>query len=215
MNKKLWIINVIINSIIIVLTIIAVVVMFNGEDGTLTAARWVAFKYFTVQSNIFMAVTSAISLYFLFKKKDHPTWLSILKLVSTTSVGLTFTTVMIYLAPLMGIWLVFQGANLYMHLITPVLAMILYALFEPKNQFCFKHVFFGLIPVVIYGLMYLTLVAVFNDYGNIEGYDWYAFGTYGLGVGIAVLFGLFIINFGISVGMYFLYQKTKIKSLHD
>ena len=216
MNKKLWLTNIIVNSLIAALTIVGVFLMFFGDDGALSSARWEAFKYFTVQSNLFAAASAVISLVYLFKKnKEYPSWLTIFKLTSTVSVAITFFVVIIYLGPIYSYPLLYRNANLFFHAIVPALAMLQFALIEPKAKFSFKLNLFSLLPVSVYGTFYLINVAARNDYGNYKGADWYAFGTYGLGIGILCLLILIAFSFVISIGLYFLHQKTTIKKLHQ
>ena len=208
-NKNL---NLFFNFLIVVLVVISVYVMATSSDGILTGSKFKALKYFTVQSNIFSGVSACISLiYLIFKKDKYPTWVVILKLISTTCLTLTFLTVLGYLAPLMGIWLVFQGANLYMHLIIPVTAILVFIFIEPSVELKFKWNLFSIIPSGTYGIFYIVCVSAFNDFGNIDGWDWYAFGTYGVGIGLVMLFGLNLVAFGSSVGVYALYKKARSK----
>ena len=213
LNKLL---NIILNFIIVTLTIIAVVMMFNSSNGVLSSGGWELFKYFTVQSNVFMAITSIVSLMYLFRKDDrYPSWVVGFKLVGTTAVGITFFTVMLYLGPIMGYLFLLQDANLILHLLTPVIALAGYIILEPKRELFFRINFISLMPVTIYGIGYLINVAVNNDYGNVKGSDWYAFGTYGLGIGFVSLFGIILLGFLISLGLYFPYKKLIINKLHQ
>ena len=216
MNRKLWLINITVNSLICILTIIGVFLMFFGNDGALASSKWEAFKYFTVQSNLFAGATSVISLVYLFnKEKEYPSWLTILKLTSTVSVAITFFTVIIYLGPIYGYPFLYKSANLFFHAIVPALAMLQFALIEPKAKLSFKLNCFSLLPVSVYGTFYLINVAIRNDYGNYKGADWYAFGTYGLGIGILCLVILIAISFVVSICLFFIQQKTKIKKLFE
>lgn len=211
-TKKL---NLFFDLLIVFFVIISVYTMLNGNDSVLSSSKASAFKYFTVQSNVFMGITASISLYYLlFKKDKYPTWIVVLKLVAVTCLTVTFLTVLFYLAPLMGLFLVFEGANLYMHLIIPVLSIICFVLLEPKVDYKFKWNFYSIIPSGTYGIIYLINISVFNDFGNVQGWDWYAFGTFGIGIGFVMLFGLNLIGFGSSVLISKLYKKIVIKSLH-
>ena len=210
MNTRKKYVNLFIDFLLVVLVLIAVYAMFTTSDGVIKGSKLKGFKYFTVQSNIFMGISAFISLfYLLFKKDKYPTWIVVLKLVSTTCLTLTFLTVLGYLAPLMGILNVFLGANLYMHLIIPVISIISFIFIEPKVELKFKWNFFSIIPSGTYGTIYIILVSSFNDFGNIDGWDWYAFGTYGVGIGLVMLFGLNLVGFGASFGMYWLYKKIR------
>ena len=217
MSKKNWTINVVVNSLIIALTIVAILLMFFGDPGVLASTRWDAFKYFTTQSNLFVAITSVISLiYLLFKKdKPYPTWLTVVKLTSAVSVGVTFTVVFAYLDFVYPIALLFHNANLFLHGIIPVIAMVAFAILEPKAKLNWKLNFHSLFPVSIYGTFYLINVAAKNDYGNYKGADWYAFGTYGPWIGILCLSVILAISLAISFGLYLLHQRTLIKKLHE
>ena len=200
------------NFLLVVLVVISVYAMFTTSDGIITGSKLKGLRYFTVQSNIFMGICAFISLiYLIFKKDKYPTWVVILKLISTTCLTLTFLTVLAYLAPLMGINMVFLGANLYMHLFIPVISIFIFIFIEPKVDLKFKWNLFSVIPSGTYGIIYIICVSAFNDFGNVNGWDWYAFGTLGVGIGLVMLFGLNLVAFGSSVGMYALYKKVRAK----
>ena len=212
MNTRKRYLNLFFNFLIVVLVLISIYLMITTSDGIIKGSKLKALKYFTVQSNIFMGISAFISLfYLLFKKDKYPTWVTILKLISTTCLTLTFLTVLAYLAPLMGISMVFLGANLYMHLFIPVVSIFTFIFIEPKVGLKFKWNFFSIIPSGTYGTIYIICLASFNDFGNIDGWDWYAFGTYGLGVGFIMLIGLNLVALGSSIGLYLLYKKVRKK----
>lgn len=212
MNSRKKYLNLFFNFLIVVLVLISIYAMITTSDGFIKGSKLHALKYFTVQSNIFMGISALISLiYLLFKKDNYPTWIVILKLMSTTCLTLTFLTVLGYLAPLMGIDMVFLGANLYMHLIIPVVSIITFIFIEPKVELKFKWNFFSAIPSGTYGIIYISCLIAFNDYGNIEGWDWYAFGSMGLGIGFVMLVGLNIVALGSSIALYALYKKVRKK----
>lgn len=217
LTKKGYIANIVANTIIVLLMITAIIMMFNINVAALSEAnKWANFKYFTVLSNVYMGIASAISLFYLiFKKYNYPNWLITLKLSGTVSVFITFITTMLYLAPLMGFWPVMQGANFIMHLVLPLSALFTYIFFEPKLKTPLWHFIFGMAPVSIYGIIYLINVAVKNDFGNVNGADWYLFGAYGIGPGIGVLAGLIIASFGFTILFKFLHKKIIIKPLFN
>ena len=196
------------NFLLVVLVAISIYLMITTSDGIIKGSKLKALKYFTVQSNIFIGIAAAISLFYLLFKNKYPTWLVILKLVATTCLTLTFLTVVGYLAPLMGFFAVFLGANLYMHLFIPVTAILVFIFVEPKEELRFKWNFFSIIPSLTYGIIYIIFLIAFNDFGNVEGWDWYAFGSYGLGIGFLMLVGLNLVAFGSSCLLYFLHKKV-------
>lgn len=81
----------------------------------------------------------------------------------TTSVAITFFTVLFFLGPTMGYAPMFAGINFFMCGSTPVLAMLcsafLIATMTPRLSF--KQGISGFIPAFIYGILYVSL-AVFT-----------------------------------------------------
>ena len=191
--------------------VVAVLIMFFAPqvEGALVASRWEALKFFTVESNILMGISALISIIYIAQNKN-PLWVSILKYISTGAVTLTFITVIVYLTPLVGFLALITGPNLYMHLIIPILSLVHFFIFEPRQEnFKFYNTFLYIIPMGIYGLAYMINVAVSNGYGTVEN-DWYAFGTYGLGIGFLVYFIMLLLTYAMGIGLYFAYKKIKI-----
>ena len=213
MWNKRKIIGVLSNSLIVLLVFIAIVKMVTTKSSILAGAALEGLKYFTVQSNLlegFVALASVI--YFLFfDQKKYPRLLGIMKLVSTTAVGLTFITVITYLTPLIGLARLLEDANLYMHLIIPLLAIIEFIFFEKEKQLIYRHNLYAVAPMFIYGVGYLTNVGIHNAfYGNLM-YDWYGFGMFGPVIGAVMFIVMLIVTFGISNGLYFAYKRVNKK----
>lgn len=192
------------NFIIVAFMVYSVLHMFLApkNNDALVANTIEALKFFTVESNIFVGIAALIS--FIYNKKDlNPKWVSILKYVATGTVTLTFFTVMVYLGPLIGYISLMQGTNLFMHLVTPVYAIFHWFFFEPKNEdLKFKHTFLSIVPSTLYGIVYMTNLAITGGYGTTEN-DWYAFGTFGLGIGMIVFAIMILMMYGLGVLLYF------------
>lgn len=211
MNKKFWTWNVACDEIIFFMTLTALIMIFTSKEAAMLASSgWVFLKYFTVLSNIFVGLCSAISFIHLFIKIDaYPKWLSTLKMVSTTGVFVTFLTVAVYLGPLYGYLEMLKGAKLLLHLLIPVAAIIEFIILIPNKENKFLTTVFGIVPVFLYGIFYLTNIAVNNGYGNVN-YDWYQFGYFGLGIGILMFIIMLAISFGLTVALYYLNRLIKI-----
>ncbi len=216
MDKRFKIFNIVSNALVFLLVTSAIIWIISvtqyGED-QLLASGWEMFKYFTVESNLFMGIASLISLIFILMNK-YPRWLCIIKYIATGTVTLTFLTVMFYLGPTLGMLLMLKDANLFMHLLVPVLAIVQLLLFEPKlNEFKFvKATLLSIIPMSVYGIGYLLNVFINNGYGSSK-YDWYYFGALGPGVGIGMYFLMLLFTYLIGVGLYFGYTKIKLKDV--
>lgn len=137
-----------------------------------------ALQYFTVQSNIFCSFISTICAIWAIVSVE-PLWLLILKFSSTCAVTLTFVTVFCYLGPKKRNWgFLISGPNFWMHLVFPLLAIASLLLRSPLDM-PFAVSLAGLVPVILYGLLYAKKV-VFDPpqkrwedlYGFTQGVDW-------------------------------------------
>ena len=201
------------NALIVLLVVMAVNKMVNTTSTILAGMAVEGLKYFTVLSNIFEGLIALASvIYFLFfDKKKYPRLLGIMKLVSTTAVSLTLITVFVYLTPLLGLALLLQDANFYMHLVIPLLAIIEFIFLEQEKVLIYRHNLYAVIPMLVYGVGYLSNVAAHNAfYGNLM-YDWYGFGMFGPGIGVLMFIMMLAMTFAISNGLYFAY-RARIKA---
>ena len=188
---------------------IASIMMFTGLSFTnhslvLTIRGFAMFKLYTVDSNVLMGIVSSIFIYYLVKNKEIPRWLYSLKLLGTVGVALTFFTVVFYLAPTTkyGFLSMFLNANLFYHLLVPLLSMITFVCFEKTNTLDIKNVSFGMSSMVLYGIYYLANVFIHMENGHVSYlYDWYFFAQGGV-LGCIIVFSIIlVITFLIS---YFL-----------
>lgn len=172
-NKIFNIISMILNITIIVLVSYSVANFFiyAGQRGNPEIPQK-CFMYFTVDSNILVALCSAIILVFnvliLFNKRTTiPKWANIIKLMGTVAVTITLLTVCLYLGPINGFEHQFAGDNLYMHLLCPLFALISFIVFEDcTKKLNWKHSFFVIIPLVAYGIVYLTMVVILHRWDD-------------------------------------------------
>lgn len=213
------------NIIIFALTIVSVIIMFTGftfmhGPTILEARRFDVFKFFTVDSNILMGI---IAIIFAFKEKQLlnkkikkiPVQYYVLKLAGTVGVALTFLTVFLYLARIVdgGVVALLQNSNLFLHLIIPVMSMFTFVLFENSKELKFKHVIYGIIPMTIYAIYYVTNIIIHAENGVVSTvYDWYHFSQGGVQYIIIVLPIMLIFTYVISLVLYFLNKVDLIKS---
>ena len=214
-------ISLILNIIIVIMVIGASIMMFTGfrfmpGKIILESNKLGMFKFFTVDSNLFMGIISLIFAIFEIRLlkgsiNEIPKYMYILKLMATTSVTLTFIVVFAYLGPLVGnIYLMILNSNLFFHLLVPVFSIITFIFFERNNKMSFKYSFYGLIPVIMYGLYYLINVLIHMDNGIVlPEYDFYYFVQNGIWTAIVVVPVMFIISYTISL---ILWGFNRIKS---
>ena len=221
-NKKKYKISIILNCTIVLFVIVASIMMFsgyrfmNGDELVLESSKLGMFKFFTVDSNIFMGIISLIFVIYeikLLNRKinDIPNWLYNLKLMATTGVTLTFFVVLVYLGPLVSsMRLMFMNSNLFFHLFVPVFSIISFILYEKNNKLKLINTFYGLIPVVLYTLFYLFNVLIHIENGIVSTkYDFYWFVQKGMWTSIIVIPLMLIITYCISFILWKLNKNSK------
>ncbi len=195
------------NIMIVIMVAFAAIVMFSGfkfmhgQEPNLTSSGIGMLKYFTVESNIFMGIMALIFSIYETKLlkgqiKEISFRLYILKLMATTSVGLTFLVVFAYLGPISsgGIMSMLQNSNAFFHLLIPVLSMINFAIIEKTDIIKFKHCLLGVVPMLLYSIFYISNILSHIENGKVSPkYDWYWFvqgGLWQMFIVIPLIFGV-------------------------
>lgn len=188
MNNKKIFISLCFNLLIFALVTFATVCMlfkftFMPEAVIYTASSWIAFKFFTVDSNVYAGIISLIIavyqiLYLKNKISSIPSVLWILKFSASVSLTLTFMTTVCFLGPTNehGFFSLFTNSNLFYHCIVPVLYFISFVFYENQEKLSFKHTFTATLPMVIYCIYYTAVIIIKLEDGKVaEGSDWYHF----------------------------------------
>lgn len=164
--------SIILNVSIILFTIYAISYYFTSGNvsDALNVDRTTCFRYFTNLSNIFVALTSIVVLVFNIRctvkdKYFMPEWIMALKFSATVSVTVTFITVVVFLAPAFaskgsGYFYLFKGSMFFLHFFTPLLAIISVIFFERARDFKFRYCLFGILPTVVYSILYFYEVVI-------------------------------------------------------
>ena len=115
------------------------------------------FRYFTCLSNLLCSL-SALAMAAALLLGGAPEWVWLLKYAGTAAVTVTMLTVFLFLAPSVGKdWygvLLKKPSDLFMHLLTPVAALVSFCVFERRGM-AFGQCLWGLLPVALYGPVYL------------------------------------------------------------
>lgn len=210
MKKKL---SLIINIIIFILTVFASFIMFtgikitHGAEPILETTKLGMFKFFTVDSNLFMGI---IALLFIIKNKSITKNMYRLKLMSTTSVTITLLVVLAYLAPISedGLKSMLQNSNMFFHLIIPVLSIINFTIFEKTEKLKMKDTLYGLIPTMIYALFYILNLIIHMENKKVSPiYDWYWFAQNGIIQAIITAITLIITTYIITLILWKLNKR--------
>ena len=188
----------ILNIMIVLFVGIGTKMMFRstGLNAAFSAPGFENFKFFTVLSNEFCGILAGIWLLFKLLRRRFP---AVLKLVSASAVGLTFLIIAAFLGPLYPDLNLYEGGNLYFHLIVPLIAMAEFILMETKAKIPFKYTLVAASLSLVYGMVYL-FNNIINGIGEWpETNDWYGFLNWGYPVGIGIFAGVVLMNWGIAV----------------
>ena len=146
-----------------------------GGDGIMAVMDTRCFRYFTVDSNLLAALASLLLLIAQLRRlrggKSPSRGLLAFKFVGTAAVGVTFFTVFCFLGTLYGYGSMVRGVNLYMHLLTPLLAMLGFCLLETSPALRFPCVFLGVIPTALYGAVYFAMVVPEKRWPDFYGFN--------------------------------------------
>lgn len=218
MNKRQKV-SFVLNCLIFLITVFATVSMiigfeFMGEIKVLSSASFKAFKYFTVDSNVFAGIMALVYMIYLIllskgKIKVMPKWLSYLKLAAATGVTLTMMVTVFFLAPksTTTYFAYFMNSNLFMHLITPLLCIISFIIFEPA-QLSFIESFTGTCPMILYAIYYIPNILLHLDNGKVStNYDWYGFLFAGLNTIWFVIPLILLITWIFAICLWFVNKK--------
>ena len=133
---------------------------YAGRKSFMGGSR--VFMYFTIQSNIAIAIICAIGLFFLFRKKEAGKAWYVIELVGTVSITLTGIVFGFVLAPTIG-----AGAwnlqNTLTHLVVPVAAVIDFFVTGDGAKIRKRNAFFVIIPPLLY--------AIYAGIGYVRGWE--------------------------------------------
>lgn len=120
------------------------------------------FMYFTIQSNIAIAIICAIGAYLLFKDRQISKVWYVVKFVGTVSITLTGVVFGFVLAPTLGA-AAWNIQNTLTHLIVPVVAVIDFFVISSAASVKKINVLYVIIPPILY--------AIYAGVGYVKGWE--------------------------------------------
>ena len=170
------------NGAIAVISVLAwiSVVQGRGDDRNLMAHGLRSLKYYTVLSNLFSGLASALYVVSLLASGGVPApWVLTLKLAGAAVVMVTFLTVVVFLGPTMGWEYLFKAGNLWLHLILPLAAAADVCLFVPVGALPLVATLAPVAFTAAYGVFYLGRVLLHGRERDGVVYDFYGFLKWG------------------------------------
>ena len=179
-----------------------------GEGSVLTARGLGSLRYFTVLSNLLAAAASAAYAACLVRllagaADAVPRGVVLLKYAAAVSVALTFLTVVLFLGPTAkeGFSSMFLGANLWFHLIVPVLAAADFCLLNPDGPLTLADSLAACVPMALYAAYYLGNILVNGLEKNGYSNDWYGYLRGGIPMGAVIALVTWAGTWGVALLM--------------
>ena len=158
-----------------------------------------------------MGVASALNVVYTIRKIrkniDAPTCITRLKLAGASAVTLTLLVVLLFLWPVFHIPGLYSGANLWLHLLIPLMAIASFVL-GAKEPISLKESVFSVIPMLIYGAWYVGNNIIYGIGEWPDTRDWYGFLTWGWGIGILILIAIILMTWGAGLILRFAHNKV-------
>ena len=140
--------SIIINALNVIFEAGALITVFRKAQ-----PKRIAFRYFTILSNIFCGMAS-LALLACEIAGTVPDGIRLWKYSGTCAVAVTFLTVMLFLGPVTKKFReLLSGYNFFLHCLCPLLAIVSYAAFE-NMAYGFHIVIYGMLPVILYAALY-------------------------------------------------------------
>lgn len=153
----------------IVLNFLTAALVLQAVARHLKAHGLVALRYFTLLSNLFCAAACVTVAVMGLMGRLWP-WALVLKFVATVSVMVTLLTVLIFLLPQLGAKFLLTGPDFWLHLICPLLALTTLLLWDGLRLTA-AAALLGVLPVALYGGVYLTQVIFRRQWQDFYGFN--------------------------------------------
>jgi hypothetical protein len=162
--------NLILSSLLVIFVFISIVInLLSTPTEAVEEVGLKTFRMFTVLSNMFVAITAAMSIPFavdgIRQKNYHlPRWIVNLTFASVTCITLTFLITVFILSPKSGFVLMMAtGSFLFMHTLVPIISIVSFLFINIYHNVKFKTTFYALIPVLAYAVTYIVSVMIIGE----------------------------------------------------
>ena len=162
--------------IIVAFLVSWIYIAFLFGNGFMTAGGIRSLRYFTILSNLVCAF-AALAVVFTLRKNHLPYGIWLWKYIGTAAVTITLLTVVVFLGPTIGYGNVLAGRDFYLHIVCPFLAIISFCFLERQYTLTFYTSLWGVVPVILYGILYLYKVILCREEARWE--DFYGFNRNG------------------------------------
>ena len=144
------ILSVFLKSVVIVCATIGILLSAGAGHGSFMGGSRVL-MFFTIQSNIAIALICLIDLVFVLPSREIPVFWAVVKYIGTVSITLTGVVFVFVLAPTLGAY-AWNVQNILTHVVVPVAAVIDFFLTCSRNRITKWNVFLVTIPPLLYAI---------------------------------------------------------------
>lgn len=155
------------------------IMLGTGDDLQLARHGWRSLKYYTVLSNLFSGIVSAVYATHLIAGSTPAPWLLTLKLAAAVVVMVTFLVTAALLVPVYGAKSMYQGGNFWLHLVLPLLAVADIMLSVPVKTLPIWSTLAPVVFTALYAIGYLRPVLKYGAEHDGHTYDFYGFLRWG------------------------------------
>lgn len=168
--------NIAVQFCLIVFTVIPLSALLFFVERPDEPVHFEVFRYFTTLSNIAGALAAIPSIAVAvraIREGDYaiPRPLILARFLATSMLTLTMMTVLCFLGPLFGYGTMFTGANFWFHLVNPVLSIAAFIFLETDGPLSVKTAPLGIVPAVLYGLVYIYEVVFHEGWPDFYGFN--------------------------------------------
>ena len=202
LNRTRCITGLVVSILMVVLVFVAFTLnLINYYKEDAPEAGIGTMRMFTTLSNIIVAIGSLLIIPYsidgLRKNNYHlPRWIVDILYIGTFCVALTFLVASTIISIARGFYTsMFYNSNIFFHLINPICAIVLFTFVNSDHNISFKKSFIPLIPVTIYGIVYVIMAILIGE-ANGGWRDVYEFNTF-MPWPITIIL-IAIVSFGIS-----------------
>lgn len=191
------------DGVLAALTAVGTYIMLTTvSQGILIASGAQNLQFFTVDSNLLFGLVCLSDLVLgvtgvLQKNERVRLWMDRLWYIAAVAVSLTFTVVVVMFGPLVGYAPLFQDANLYFHLIVPVLGIVSFCAFHRDRAIPLGETAAALIPSLVYGAYYTAVLLVRGV--HYPDTDWYGFAAGGIVGSVLTACAVFLITWVLAL----------------
>ena len=170
------------NSLIVTVTAAVVLSYFFSNKDYFIQSGAQSFRFFTIDSNLLNLIGAAVMIpceiaVLIGKAEKIPRFAVVIKYITTAAVTLTFFTISLFMGPVLGFGLFMDNTGVFTHLILPLFAFYSFAILEDSHEISLKNALWALVPVLIYGSVYITQAVFIGEAGG----GWQDFYYFNLG----------------------------------